>query len=443
LEPEAEALSVDVERLAGELRELAAISDGAESEEQATQRIERQGRDGSAKDAEEGIAVTRVVFAGGDLRARGYVEGLARELGLRVRRDAVGNTFFRWESSEPELEPVATGSHIDAIPNAGMYDGTVGVLGGLAAVRVLKDAGFLPRRSIEVILFTSEEPTRFGIGCLGSRMMAGVLSSWDAVKLRDKDGRSLEELRSAAGFTGELGEVQIKPGSYAGFVELHIEQGPELEREGLQIGVVTAIAAPASLRITVEGEGGHAGAMLMPVRRDALVAAAEIVVAVEKAALSTGAADTVATVGMCEVFPGAVNSVPSRVKLSLDVRDIDLRRRDGVLAAIDSACHEIAARRGVKVTREMVNADAPASCDEGVVSLIGEACALAGASSVRMVSRAYHDSLFMARICPVGMVFIPCRGGVSHRPDEFAKAEDIGVGVGVLAMVLRELSTRV
>jgi N-carbamoyl-L-amino-acid hydrolase len=425
-------MRVDVDRLVRELVELAAFTDG----EQTT--AMREGRKGGAKDAE--TAVTRVVFGEADRRAREFVAGLAQDAGMTARRDAVGNVFFRWEGSDPGLAAVATGSHIDAIPNAGMYDGTVGVLGGIAAVRALREAGFKPKRAIEVIQFTSEEPTRFGIGCLGSRMMAGVLNVWDAVKLRDKDGFSLEEARAAAGFAGELGDAQLKPGAYAGFVELHIEQGPELEREGLQIGAVTAIAAPASFTLTVEGEGGHAGAMLMPVRHDALVAAAEMVQAVESAAVATGAADTVATVGMCEVFPGAVNSVPSRVKLSLDVRDIDGARRDGVLAAIFDACDGIAARRGVELRRERINSDAPAACDAGIVAAVERACVEGGFSHRQMVSRAYHDSLFMARLCPMGMVFIPCRGGVSHRPDEFAKAEDIGVGVRVLAEVLQELS---
>jgi N-carbamoyl-L-amino-acid hydrolase len=425
-------MTVDVERLAAELRQLARFTDVEQAKE---------GRQGRAEEAEE-VAVTRVVFGEADLRARAFVEGLAREVGLSVRRDPVGNTFFRWQGTDAVAGAVATGSHIDAIPNAGMYDGTVGVLGGIAAVRALKAAGFTPKRSIDVILFTSEEPTRFGIGCLGSRMLAGVLNAWDAVKLRDADGRGLEQLREAAGFTGELGEVQLSPGVYAGFVELHIEQGPILEAEGARIGVVTAVAAPASLRIEVHGEGGHAGAMLMPARHDALVAAAEIVNAVERAALATGAIDTVATVGMCEVFPGAVNSVPSRVRLSLDVRDIDLARRDGVLASIFAACDEAAERRGVKVAREFINADAPCSCDPGLIAATESACAAEGVSPRRMVSRAYHDTLFMSRICPVGMIFVPCKGGVSHRPDEFAKAEDAGLGVAVLARVLKEISSR-
>lgn len=430
-------MTIDVERFAEQLRELAGFTD----QEQATAKEKREGRQGLARHAKDGFAVTRVVFGGADRRARAYVEGLARDAGLAVRHDAVGNTFFRWEGTEPGAAAVATGSHIDAIPNAGMYDGTVGVLGGIAAMRALKAAGFQPTRSIETILFTSEEPTRFGIGCLGSRLMAGALDAAGAVTLQDAEGRTLDELRSAAGFSGPVEGVRVGPGAYAGFVELHIEQGPILESEGGSIGAVTAIAAPASLRIEVRGEGGHAGAMLMPVRRDALVAAAEIVQAVERAALSTGAQDTVATVGMCEVFPGAVNSVPSRVRLSLDVRDIDLARRDGVLAAIFAVCDEVAARRGVQVTREWGNADAPCSCDRDVVAAIERASLAEGVSPRRMVSRAYHDSLFMSRLCPVGMIFVPCRGGVSHRPDEFAKAQDIGLGVAVLARVLAEIGS--
>ena len=344
----------------------------------------------------------------------------------------------RWQGSGDGV--VATGSHIDAIPNAGMYDGTVGVLGAIEAVRALKASGFVPRRSIEVILFTSEEPTRFGIGCLGSRLLSGTLTPEAAAALTDRDGFGLEEVRKRAGFAGTLSSVPFAPGAYDAFVELHIEQGPLLEREQESIGIVTAIAAPASLRLTIEGEGGHAGALLMPLRRDALAAAAEIIQAVERAALATGAIDTVATVGMCDVFPGAVNSVPSRVMLTLDVRDIDPERRDGVLTAISTAWAEIAQLRKVRVTEEWLNRDQPSASSPFVVEAISQACAEQGIQGRRMVSRAYHDSLFMARIAPMAMIFIPCRGGVSHRPDEFASPEGIELGVAVLAGTLRRLS---
>jgi len=172
--------------------------------------------------------VTRVVFSQADLSARAYVKRLFADAGLTVEEDAVGNTFARWQGSDPALAPVGTGSHIDAIPNAGSYDGTVGVLGGLEAIRALQRAGFRPRRSIEIVIFTSEEPTRFGIGCLGSRMMGSVLTPSQAIALRDKRGRGLEELRSEAGFTGALETVALPTGRFHQFVELHIEQGPLL-----------------------------------------------------------------------------------------------------------------------------------------------------------------------------------------------------------------------
>jgi N-carbamoyl-L-amino-acid hydrolase len=289
-------------------------------------------------------------------------------------------------------------------------------------------------------MFTAEEPTLFGIGCLGSRMMGRVLTPAAALKLRDKQDRGLEVLRSGAGFSGDLETVAMPQGRFHQFVELHIEQGPQLEQEGIDVGLVTHIAAPASLRITIEGEGGHAGARLMPGRKDALAAAAELILALESAAKSSGAIDTVATVGVCEVFPGAVNSIPSKVKLETDIRDIDGARRDRVIDALHAACSDVSARRGVTVTTELVNADPPAACDTTILAAMETSAQEADRSYKSMVSRAYHDSLFMARIAPVAMLFIPCRGGVSHRPDEYAKPEWIAGGVDVLARTLGRLA---
>jgi ureidoglycolate amidohydrolase len=389
----------------------------------------------------EAPVVTRVVFSEADLRARSYVKELCAHAGLSVSVDAIGNTFARWQGSEPELAPIGTGSHIDAIPNAGLYDGCVGVLGGLEAIRVLQQLGFKPRRSIELVIFTAEEPTRFGIGCLGRRMMANVLTPAQARNLRDKEGASLEDLRSRAGFDGSLESVAVPEGRFHQFIELHIEQGPLLEREGIDVGLVTHIAAPASLRVIIEGEGGHAGGKLMPGRKDALTAAAELILALEAAAKSSGAIDTVATVGVCEVFPGAVNSIPSRVRLETDVRDIDGARRDRVLDALQAACDEVASRRGVAISTELVNADPPATCDHDLIAALEESAVAAGKTYKKMVSRAYHDSLFMARIAPIAMLFIPCRGGVSHRPDEYASPEWIGSGVHVLSRTLAQLAS--
>src|SRR5687767_6514266 len=170
------------------------------------------------------------------MRARAYVKGLCVEMGLNLREDAVGNTFARWQGSDPQLPPVATGSHIDAIPNAGRFDGTVGVLGGLEAIRALMLAGARPRHSIELVVFTSEEPTRFGIGCLGSRLIAGTLGPDSGERLRDAAGATLDDVRTGAGFRGSLADVRMPPGAYSAFVELHIEQGPLLEQRGVDAG---------------------------------------------------------------------------------------------------------------------------------------------------------------------------------------------------------------
>ena len=385
-------------------------------------------------------AVTRVVFSAVDLEARAYVKDLCRAADLVVREDAVGNTFARWVGSEPKLPAVGTGSHIDAIPHAGRYDGTVGVLGGLEAIRTLQRSGIRPRRSIELILFTSEEPTRYGIGCLGSRLLSKTLDPAAAGQLKDREEKTLDQIRQEAGFGGSLADVPLAPGYYSAFIELHIEQGPLLERSKIPLGVVTAIAAPASLRIFLEGEGGHAGAVLMPDRRDAFLAAAEIALAIERAAKSTGAVDTVGTVGVCEVFPGAINSIPSRVRIEVDIRDIDRARRDGVLDALAAACKEIGERRRVAIRTETINVDAPAQSNAAVVDALAQSCEALGLPYSRMVSRAYHDSLFMSRIAPMAMLFIPCRGGVSHRPDEYAAPEDIERGTLALAHALAKLA---
>jgi ureidoglycolate amidohydrolase len=411
---------------------------------QLVRELEELARFTSVEQPPQGTAVTRVVFSEDDLRARAWLKQLGTSAGLAIREDAVGNTFFRWEGTEPELPAVATGSHIDAIPHAGMYDGTVGVMGGLEAIRALKRSGLTPRRSIELVLLTSEEPTRFGIGCLGSRLLSGTLGPESADALhgtqRGREEDTLAQVREAAGFHGPLSSVRLKPGHYHAWLELHIEQGPVLEREALAIGIVTAIAAPASYRYTVQGFGGHAGTLLMPDRIDALCAAAEVILAVEAHALATNSVDTVATVGTCEVYPGAVNSVPSRVTLDLDIRDIDEGRRERVMRALRAELEQVSSKRDVKITETFVNADEPATCSPHIVGVIDEVCREMKLTTKHMVSRAYHDSLFMAPISPMGMIFIPCREGVSHKPDEYARPEDIANGTRVLASTLARLA---
>ncbi|MGO8986079.1 MAG: M20 family metallo-hydrolase [Terriglobales bacterium] len=409
-------LEIDGRRLSSEIEELARISEAPAP------------------------AVTRIVFTPADLQARAWLRVRCEEAGLAVRHDAIGNTFVRWDGADPALPAVGTGSHIDAIPNAGKYDGVVGVLGALEAIRALQRSGFRPRRSIELLVFTAEEPTRFGVGCIGSRMLSGALSAAAARDLKDRDGATVEEVRKTAGFAGELEEVKLPGTYYAAFVELHIEQGPLLEQRQIPLGIVTTIAAPASLCMTIEGSGGHAGGVLMPDRHDALCASAELILFLEHTALATGAIDTVATVGICDVFPGAVNSIPSRVRLSVDIRDTNLERRDGVIRELENAIPSIAAKRQVSIHSEFLNADAPADCAPSVVEALSESCEKHALNFLPMVSRAYHDSLFMSRIAPTAMLFIPCHKGYSHRPDEYASPEDIVRGTLVLAETLAALA---
>jgi N-carbamoyl-L-amino-acid hydrolase len=437
-------LTINSARLLTELHQLAHITDGSPTEDRSL--------------PEPTQAVTRIVFTPRDLQTRAWLKSLAAQAGFTVREDAVGNIFIRWEGNDPSLGVVGTGSHTDAIPHAGMYDGTVGVLGGLEALRSLKEAGFHPKRSLELLMFTSEEPTRFGIGCIGSRLLGGVIDPQTADELHDRlhetdpnapQGLTLREVREAAGFHGMLADVKLPPGYYDAWVELHIEQGPLLERDGIEIGIVTNIAAPASYRYSVDGFGGHAGALLMPDRRDALCAAAELILSVEKQALEANAhakvsgqsgVDTVATVGMVAVHPGAVNSVPSRVQLTLDIRDTDVNRRNQVMDALHADMLEIEQHRKVRITEELINADAPAHSDRQIVSTIEAVCREEGAAFRRMVARAYHDTNFIAPIAPVAMIFIPCRSGVSHRPDEYASPEAIALGTRILAGTLAKLS---
>jgi len=384
--------------------------------------------------------VTRVLFSEADIRGRGYVRKAAREAGLAIREDPVGNIFARWEGSEPDLPVVGSGSHTDAIPNAGRYDGVVGVLGAFEALAALKRAGFRPRRSLEVVMFTSEEPTRFGLGCLGSRLIAGTISIERARALRDVDGRTLDELRGAAGYSGPLESVRLPNGYYHSFIELHIEQGPILEAKGIPIGIVEQIAGPSSYRVTLQGEGGHAGAVPMPGRHDAMLAGAEIALAVENAAKTSGSPDTVGTVGIFRIEPGASNSVPFRAYLEIDLRDTRLDTRGKALAQIEASAAKACALRGVRMEFEEINSDPPADGDPKTVATVEKVCSELGLRSLRMVSRAYHDSLFISRVSPTTMVFIPCRNGWSHRPEEFATPEHIASGVEVLAHTMARLA---
>ncbi|PDW04945.1 hydantoinase/carbamoylase family amidase [Candidatus Viridilinea mediisalina] len=385
-------------------------------------------------------AVTRLIYGEAEVRARAYVRARCLASGLEVREDGLGNLFARWPGREPQLPAVASGSHLDTAPQAGRFAGAVGVVGALEAVRALQRAGFQPRRSLELLVFAGDAPTRFGLGCLAGRALAGLVQAEQLRALQDATGRTLEDWRQAAGLAEPLEQVALAPGHYAAFIELYIEQGPLLATEGEAIGVVRAMAAATTLQLWLHGQHSHAGSTLMLERRDALLAGAEIALAVEAAALATNRPHTVATTSLFQIEPGLVNMIPGHAALTLEVREIAAEPRDHVLRSIDRAVASICARRHVTYDFQMHSSDAPVTCDPGVVEQIVRVCEDLGLPRQFMVSRTYHNSLFMAHLAPTAMIFIPCRYGDSSLTDEQVEPEHILQGIAVLAHSLARLS---
>lgn len=383
--------------------------------------------------------VTRESFTPGYERAADLVEGWMRDAGLQTRRDAAGNRFGRLPGAQPDRPCVLTGSHLDSTLEAGRLDGVYGVLGALAAAEALAAEDPLPR-PVEVLAMVGEEP-RFSTGCLGSRALVGAIGADDARRLKDRDGISMAEAMASVGLDPErLPEAALPAGHAALFVELHIEQGAVLERLGRRIGIVEAIAAPHDLRLTFHGQARHAGTTPMDDRHDALLAAAETVMAAERAALGTGSPRTVATVGALQVRPGANNVIPGEVELEVDVRDTDLRPRQAAVDAVLEAARQAADRRGVTLDVATVAEDAPVGCAPAVTEAAQAACDELGVQPHYMASGAYHDAVLLAARFPVGMVFVPSRDGLSHHPDEDTDAADLELGVEVLTATLRRLA---
>ena len=388
-------------------------------------------------DERTGAGITREVYTESYTRSVQLVSGWMSQAGLVTREDAAGNLFGRLEGTDPSLPALLTGSHFDTTLDAGRYDGVVGVLGAIESVERLADR---PRRSIEVIGFAGEEP-RFGAGCVGSRAMIGALSRDDLDRMLDRNGISMAAAMRSVGLDPDaLAQARIDPAAYCGHLELHIEQGPELEAAGISVGVVERIAAPHDLRVTFTGMARHAGSTPMAARRDAFIAACEVALAVEARARSSRSGTTVGTVGVVRVEPGAVNVIPGRVTIDIDIRDSDLAARtdvvDGVLAEIGA----VGERRGVEVEIETTVHDLPAACAPEIVAAVRGACENQEISWQAMTSGAYHDAMVLGAQLPMGMIFIPSRGGLSHHPDEYTAPEELELGVRVLAGALRTLT---
>ncbi len=384
--------------------------------------------------------ITREVYTPTYGAALERVAAWMRAAGLDVRLDAVGNLFGRWQGSEPGAPLVLTGSHVDTTLNAGRYDGVLGVLGAIEAIHLLRDAGTAPRRSIELVAWAGEEP-RFGTGCVGSRAAAGHLARADLDRLRDRDGTSMAAALREAGFDPDrLADATIDPAGVHALVELHIEQGAVLEDAGESIGVVTAIAAPHDVRLTLRGAATHAGATPMRLRHDALAGAAEAITLLERLARESASGTTVGTVGVLRVRPGAINVVPGEVEMDVDVRDSDLPARTQVVDALLAGAREIAARRGLELEVTPIVEDTPVACEPLVVDAAEAAARELGLPFRRMTSGAYHDAMVLGSRVPIGMIFVPSVGGISHHPDEYTEPADLERGVRVLAGTLARLA---
>ena len=379
----------------------------------------------------------RLALTDDDAGGRELVVGWMRGLGLTMRVDRIGNVVATRAGLDPSLSPVMTGSHIDTVRTGGRYDGTLGVLAGLEVVRALDDAGIRTRRPLAVAFFTDEEGSRFAPDMLGSLVYAGGMPLEDALDIEAIDGAVLGEELERIGWAGDAAVPGPAPHAY---VELHIEQGPVLEEQGITIGAVTGVQGISWQEVVVTGQANHAGTTPMRLRRDACFVAGSVVTFVRSLALELGG-HQVGTVGRLDLHPDLVNVVAARAILTVDLRNTD----GAVLAAAEKRLRDhvaaIAEAEGVSCAwRHLAEFD-PVEFDASVIELVESTARRLGLSVMRLPSGAGHDAQMLARLCPTGMVFVPSRGGVSHNPTEYTSPEHLGAGAQVLAEVLAELAS--
>lgn len=378
--------------------------------------------------------VSRVAFSAADIAGREYIRKLMANAGLVVRVDTAGNIIGRREGTDPKLPAIMTGSHIDSVPGGGNYDGDVGVLGAIEVAQLLHERNVRLRHPLEIVSFTDEEG-----GLVGSLAMTGRLQP-AALEVMTHSGMTIRDgIRKVGGDPDRLAEAQRKPGDLKAFVELHIEQGAILDESDIDIGVVEGIVGIHWWDVTIEGVANHAGTTPMNRRRDALLSAAELTLAVNRVATSTPGRQ-VATVGRIRAEPGAPNVIPGRVVMSLEIRDLDAQKMRAVYDSVHAQAMKIANARQTPISfKELEVASEPAPTDERMRSLIAKAATSLGLTHKLMPSGAGHDTQDMTHIAPSGMIFVPSVGGVSHSPKEYTKPEDFANGVNVLLQTVLAL----
>jgi allantoate deiminase len=389
-----------------------------------------------ARYSEDPDRLTRTFLSPAHRQAADQVLAWMREAGMDARTDAAGNVAGRYEGDRPGLPALLLGSHIDTVRDAGKYDGNLGVLAAIAVVGELHRRGERLPFAIEVLGFGDEEGVRFPVTLTGSKAVAGTIDPAVADAM-DADGLRLgDALREFGGDPERLQAEARRRESVLGYVELHIEQGPVLEAEDLPLGIVTAINGASRTTVTVRGMAGHAGTVPMDLRHDALAAAASMILAVERCA--QGRRDVVATVGQIDVQPGAVNVIPGAVRFTIDVRAPDDADRLAAMAEMTAALEGIARGRGVELTLERTHDAAAVRCDGELMARLETAIRRHGLPARRLPSGAGHDAMAMAALTPVAMLFLRCRGGISHNPAESITVEDADLAVRVLLDLLRQ-----
>jgi len=389
----------------------------------------------------KGGGLTRLAFSKEDLEARKFLINLIEKNGFKLKIDNVGNIFAIYDDGcEADAKPVCVGSHIDSVPNGGFYDGTLGVMAGLEALTAIKEAGIKLKRPLWLINFSCEESSRFKTATIGSKIISGKLSQQRLHELKDEDGISLFEAMSAAGFKPQnLDEAVLKENSLHAYLELHIEQGPVLERSAISVGVVSGIAAPIRFEITIQGKADHSGATPMNMRSDALLAASHIIIAANKFAKNKKTA--VATVGYVHAKPGVLNVVPGEARLGVDLRDIDKASLAELNLELRNFVGELSCELKFSYEIRELSSDEPVKLSKHAINLLEDEAKKLGIKTLTLPSGAGHDAMNLTKLASsVGMLFIPCVDGISHNTKEAINFKDAVAATKILTNALIRLS---